>query len=82
MSVIHKKCYEGLKSMTINFFSTLKQSQQLQSNILTEKLNMYQNSYTNLQSECTKKNEEADSRERELKNRIYMLEFKSKDTNE
>jgi hypothetical protein len=56
MSVIHKKCYEGLKGMAINFFSTLKQSQQLQSNILTEKLNMYQNSYTSLHSECTKKN--------------------------
>jgi hypothetical protein len=64
MSVIHKKCYEGLKSMAINFFSTLKQSQQLQSNILTEKLNMYQNSYTSLQSACTKKNDEADTRER------------------
>lgn len=79
MSVIHRKCYEGLKATTINFFSTLKQSQQLQSNILTEKLNLYQNSYTNLQAECTKKNEEADSRERELKNRIYTLEFKSKE---
>lgn len=78
MSVIHKKCYEGLKATAINFFSSLKQTQQLQSNILTEKLNLYQNSYTNLQAECAKKNEEADGRERELKNRIYMLEFKSK----
>lgn len=39
--------------MAINFLSTLTQTQKMQSNILTEKVNLYQKSYNNLQSEYT-----------------------------
>jgi hypothetical protein len=66
--------------MAINFFSNLNQNQKFQSNILNEKLNMYQSSYTNLQSEVTRKNEEAEIKSRELQNRIYLLELKSRET--
>lgn len=45
--------------MAINFFSNLNQNQKFQSNILNEKLNMYQSSYTTLQSEVNRKNEES-----------------------
>lgn len=80
LSVIHLKCYEGLKGMAINYISTMKQSQQLQSNILNEKLTMYKTSYTTLQAEVSQKHQENDTRERDLKNKVYMLEFKAKET--
>lgn len=59
--------------MAINFFSNLNQNQKFQSNILNEKLNMYQSSYTTLQSEVNRKNEESEIKSRELQNRIYLL---------
>lgn len=80
ISIVHRKCYEGFKSMAINFFSNLSQSQKFQSNILNEKLNMYQSSYTTLQSEVSRKNEESEHQSRQLQNRIYMLELKAKET--
>jgi hypothetical protein len=80
LSHLYRKCYEGLKTNAFTLFGSILQTQTHERGLLTEKLGFYQESLNRIQDDHIKKAAQADHKERELRQNIYQLELKAKET--
>lgn len=76
---LYKKCYDGLKTNAFTLFGSMLQSQKYQTQVLTEKLGFYQQSLNRVQDDHFKKTNQAEIKERELRQKIYQLELQAKE---
>lgn len=55
LSYLYKKAYENLKSSSFTFFGATYQAHKHESSVLSEKLDIYQNSLNRIQGEQAKR---------------------------
>lgn len=75
---LFRKCYEGIKTNAFTLFGNIMQTDKYEKGLLQEKLGFYQNSLNRIQEDHSKKAQEADEKERELRQTVYQLEIKAR----
>lgn len=64
LAFLYKRAYESLKSSTVSYFGATSQTYKHENSILSERVNIYQNSLNRIQGENSKRYGESEKRER------------------